>query len=70
MTDSKVALAAKNLPANARDVRDAGSIPWVGKIPSRGAAHSSIHAWKIPCIEESGRLLWQATVHRVARSRT
>ena len=30
--------------------------PWVGKIPSRGATYSSIHAWKIPCTEDSGRL--------------
>jgi len=30
-----VALVVKNLPANARDVRDAGFNPWVGKIPWR-----------------------------------
>ena len=31
--------------------------PWVGKIPwTRGATHSSILAWRIPWIEEPGRL--------------
>ena len=30
-------LAVKNLPAQAEDVRDANSVPWVGKIPWRRA---------------------------------
>ena len=34
---SQVALVVKNLPANARDIRDMGSIPWVGKSPWRKA---------------------------------
>ena len=37
---SQVALAVKNMPANAGDIRDAGSIrfhPWVRKIPWRRA---------------------------------
>ena len=32
---SQVILMVKNLPANAEDMRDAGLIPWVGKIPWR-----------------------------------
>ena len=49
----------KNLPANAGDVRDAGSIPWWGSSPPRRrgtATHSSILAWRIPWTEEPGRL--------------
>ena len=39
-----MALVIKNLPANARDLRDSGSIP--------GSAHSNILAWRIPRTEE------------------
>ena len=28
---SQVALVVKNLPANAGDIRDIGSIPWIGE---------------------------------------
>ena len=47
----------KNLPANAGDVRDTGSIPGSGRSPGGGnkATHSSILAWKIPRTEEPGR---------------
>ena len=34
---SQVVLVVKNLPSNARDTRDADSIPWVRKIPWRRA---------------------------------
>ena len=34
---SQVALVVKNSPANAGDIRDADSIPWVGKRPWRRA---------------------------------
>ena len=33
MSDSQVALVAKNLPANARDSRHVGLIPGLGRIP-------------------------------------
>ena len=33
--DSQVVLVVKNLPANAGDTRNVGSISWVGKIPWR-----------------------------------
>ena len=47
----------KNLPANAGDVRDLGSIPELGRSPRGGlATHSSILAWRIPWTEEPGRL--------------
>ena len=47
----------KNLPANAGDTRDLGSIPELGRSPGEGmATHSSILAWKIPWTEEFGWL--------------
>ena len=48
----------KNLPANPRDIRDKGLISELGSLSGVGnATHSSILALKIPCTEESGRLL-------------
>ena len=50
-------LAVKNLPANAGDIRDTGSIPESGRSPGGGmATHSSILAWRIPQTEEPGGL--------------
>ena len=47
----------KNLPANAVDVRDVGSVPELGRYPGEGmATHSSILAWRIPWTEEPGGL--------------
>ena len=47
----------KNLPANAGDARDAGSIPESGIfIEKEMPTHSSVLAWKIPWTEEPGRL--------------
>ena len=51
---SKVSLVVKNLPANAGDKRDAGSIPDLGR--DSMATHSCILAWRIPWIEEPGGL--------------
>ena len=55
---SQVALVVKNLPANAGDIGDVGSIPgsdpWVRKIPWRWESQttSNILAWRIPWTEE------------------
>ena len=50
---SQVALAVKNPPANAEDIRDVSSIPELGRSPGVGmATHSSILAWKILWTEE------------------
>ena len=50
-------LVVKNLPANARDIKDAGLIPGLGRSPGGGhAIHSSILAWRIPWTEEPGGL--------------
>ena len=47
---SQVALVVKNLPANAGDVRDAGSIPGSGRSPGIGHGNpsygfSNSHVW-------------------------
>ena len=55
---------AKNLPANAGDIRDAGLIPGLGRSPGDGnATHSSILALGNPIDRDA----WQATVQGVTR---
>ena len=52
-----VALAVKNPPANAGDVRDTGLIPGLGRLP--GGGHSNPFqclAWRIPWTEVPGGL--------------
>ena len=48
---------AKNSPANAEDIRDAGSIPGLARsLGGCMATHSSILVWKIPWTEDPGGL--------------
>ena len=55
----------KNLPANAGDKRDVGSILGQEDTLKEGmATHSSIVAWRIPRTEESGGL-WSIGLRRV-----
>ena len=62
-----MALMVKNLPADAGDTRDIGSIPGREDPLEDGmATHSSILAWRIPM----DRGAMQATVHGIAKSRT
>ena len=62
--NSLVALVVKNLLANAQDIRDAGSIPTLGRTPGGWhATHSSILACRTPWTEDP-------TVHRVTKSQT
>ena len=62
-----MALAAKNLPANAEDIRDAGSIPWLGEY--LGGRHGSPPQHS--CLENSmDSRVWKAIVHRITKSRT
>ena len=64
---SQVALVLKNPPANAGDVRDAGSIPGSGRSSGGGNGNPLQYS----CLENSmNRGTWWATVHRVAKSRT
>ena len=52
----------KNLPANAGDARDPGSIlGWEDPLETEMAPHSSVLAWEIPWPEEP-------IVHGVAKS--
>jgi len=47
----------KNLPANAGNPGNMGSIPGSGNFLEKGMAiHSSFLAWRIPWTEEPGRL--------------
>ena len=64
---SQVVLVVKNLPANAGDLRDAGSIPGLGGSPGGGHGNPLQYS----CLENPMyRGAWQATVHGVARSQT
>ena len=63
MRASQVVLVVKNLPANAGDARDAGSIPRLRGFP--GAENST--PLQYSSLENSmDRGGWQATVHGVA----
>ena len=60
-----MALVVKNLPTNAEDTRDAGSIPGLGR--SLGEGHGN--PLQYSCLEDPmGRGAWQAMVHGVAES--
>ena len=64
---SQVALVAKNLPANAGDIRDLGSIPRSGRSPGEGNGNP-LQSF---CLENpKDRGAWWASVHRVAKSGT
>ena len=55
----------KNLPANAGDTRDMGSIPG----PGRSAGGGNGNLIQYSCLENSmDRGAWRATVHGVAKS--
>jgi len=61
---SQVVLVVKNLPANAGDIRNAGSIPGLGRFPAGG--HDS--PLQYSCLENPmDRGTWWATVHMVAK---
>ena len=64
MGASQVAPLVKNLPANAGDVRDAGSIHGPGRSPGGGPGYPLQYS----CLENPmNRRVWQATVHRIAK---
>ena len=50
-------LVVKNPPANSGDIRDAGSVPGLGRSPGGGmATHSCVFVWRILWTEEPGGL--------------
>ena len=60
-------LVVKNLPANAGDARDEGSISESGRSPGVGNGTPLQHS----CLENSmGRGAWQLTVHGASKSLT
>ena len=60
-------LVVKNLPANARDIRDADSIPGLGRSPGEGNGNPLQYSYLENPMD---RGTWQATVHVVAKSQT
>ena len=57
--------AVKNLPANAGDARDLGSIPGLGRSPGGGSGNP----FQDSCLKNSmDRRAWWATVDGVAKS--
>ena len=65
----------KNYPANAGNIRNTSLMPGWGR-PSGGGTHSRILAWRIPWMEESGRLqfigsdMTEATQHAHMHTQT
>jgi len=57
----------KNLPANARDARDAGLISVSGRYPAVGNGNPLQYSCLGNSIDKGA---WQATVHGIARSQT
>ena len=55
-------LVVKKLPANTGDIRDAGSIPGLGRSPGKDPLE------KIPMENPMDREAWQAIVLRIAES--
>ena len=57
----------KNLPVNARDLGDAGSIPGLGRSPREGKGNPLQYS----CLENPrDRGAWWAVVHGVAKGQT
>ena len=63
---SQVVLVVKNLPANARDLRDAGLIPGLGRCPGEGHGNPLQYS----CLKNPMGTAWWATVHRLQRVET
>ena len=62
-----VALVVKNLPANAGDIRDVGSIPGLGRSPGEWHGNPLQYSCLENPVDKRG---WWATVHGVSKSRT
>ena len=65
--DSPGGAVVKNLPANAGDTRDVGSVPGSGKSPGEGTSSP----FQDSCLENPmDRGVWGVTVHGVVKSWT
>ena len=61
---SQAVLVVKNLSASAADVRNEGSIPWLGRSPREGNGNPLQYS----CLENPmDREAWWATVHGVTK---
>ena len=64
---SQVVLVVKNLPANAEEAGDAGSIPGLGRSPGKGNGNLLQYS----CLENlMDRGVWWAIVHGVVKGQT
>ena len=61
---SQVALVVKNLPANAGDAGDTGSIPGSGRYPGEGNRNPLQCSWLGNRMDTRS---WWATVHGIAK---
>ena len=57
----------KNLPANAGDERESGSIPGLGSSPEGGNGNPLQYSWLENLMDRGS---WQVTIHGVAKSQT
>ena len=64
---SQVAPVVKNLPANAGDSRDVGSIPESGEFPGVENGNPLQYSWLGNPMDRGA---WRPTVHGVAKSQT
>ena len=63
----QVALVVKNMPDNAGNITDMGSIPGLGRSPGEENGNPLQYS----CLENSmDRGAWKATVHEIAKSQT
>ena len=60
-------LVVKHPSANARDIRDMGLIPGLGRFPGGGHGNPLQYSY---LENPTDREAWQATVHGVAKSQT
>ena len=63
----QVALVVKNSPANARDIRNLGSIPWSGRSPRKGSGNPLQYSYLESPMD---RGVWWTVVHGVTKGRT
>ena len=67
LQDFQMAVVVKNMSVNAKDIRDMGSIPGLGRSPRGGHGNPLQYS----CLgNPTDREGWQATVHGVAKNQT